>query len=220
MTKLTDTQIKVLTSALGRADGMVIRPEALNRTAVVKVAAKLLDQALVQEVPAKLGTPIWRMDDDGRAFSLKILKAGRVIVQAPGAGPKSAAEKPVAAMAVARPSAAAATKAEPAELTIAVGQCKSGSKREMVLALLQRQGGATIGDLMTATGWLPHTTRAALSGLRKRNLVLERFRDEELTTRYRIVDGTNAAIPGASDLRAEQAGAAATGGAPSTCAAG
>jgi DNA-binding MarR family transcriptional regulator len=37
-----------------------------------------------------------------------------------------------------------------------------------VIELLRRRDGATIGDLTAATGWLAHTTRAALTGLRKR----------------------------------------------------
>jgi len=37
-----------------------------------------------------------------------------------------------------------------------------------VIALLERPGGATLAELVAATGWLPHTTRAALTGLRKR----------------------------------------------------
>lgn len=37
-----------------------------------------------------------------------------------------------------------------------------------VLALLRRDGGATMPELIAATGWLAHTTRAALTGLRKK----------------------------------------------------
>ena len=54
-----------------------------------------------------------------------------------------------------------------------------GSKRALVLALLSREGGATTEALMAATGWLPHTTRAALSGLRKGGLAVTRSRDGE-----------------------------------------
>lgn len=38
--------------------------------------------------------------------------------------------------------------------------------------LLSREGGATLDDLTRATGWLPHTVRAALSGLRKKGHVI------------------------------------------------
>jgi hypothetical protein len=37
-----------------------------------------------------------------------------------------------------------------------------------VIALLEQEQGATLAELIAATGWLPHTTRAALTGLRKK----------------------------------------------------
>ncbi len=45
---------------------------------------------------------------------------------------------------------------------------KPASKSSVVLAMLQRPDGATIAQLVTATDWLPHTTRAALTGLKKK----------------------------------------------------
>ena len=42
-----------------------------------------------------------------------------------------------------------------------------GSKSAAVIALLQREQGATLAEMIEATGWLPHTTRAALTGLKK-----------------------------------------------------
>ena len=45
---------------------------------------------------------------------------------------------------------------------------KPVSKISMVADLLRRKGGATLAELVAATGWLPHTTRAALTGLRKK----------------------------------------------------
>lgn len=42
------------------------------------------------------------------------------------------------------------------------------SKTSQVLELLRRPEGATLAQLVEATGWLPHTTRAALTGLRKK----------------------------------------------------
>ena len=40
-----------------------------------------------------------------------------------------------------------------------------------VVGLLQRDRGATLAEIIAATDWLPHTTRAALTGLRKRGYV-------------------------------------------------
>ena len=45
---------------------------------------------------------------------------------------------------------------------------RGGTKIAQVIALLERPGGATLAELVAATGWLLHTTRAALTGLRKR----------------------------------------------------
>ena len=51
---------------------------------------------------------------------------------------------------------------------------KPASKISMVADLLHCKGGATLADLVAATGWLPHTTRAALTGLRKKGHGIER----------------------------------------------
>ncbi len=45
---------------------------------------------------------------------------------------------------------------------------KRPSKSAAVLAMLQRPEGATLDQLVIATGWLPHTARAALTGLKKK----------------------------------------------------
>lgn len=42
------------------------------------------------------------------------------------------------------------------------------NKSSLVLAMLQRTDGATIAQLVAVTNWLPHTARAALSGLKKK----------------------------------------------------
>ncbi len=41
---------------------------------------------------------------------------------------------------------------------------RDGSKLALMINLLRRADGATIVDLTQATGWLAHTTRAAISG--------------------------------------------------------
>jgi hypothetical protein len=59
------------------------------------------------------------------------------------------------------------------------------SKTATVIALLQRADGATLGDLVAATGWLPHTTRAALTGLRKKGHVIDKTKVDGVSV-YRI----------------------------------
>ena len=54
-----------------------------------------------------------------------------------------------------------------------------------VVKLLRRKNGATIGQIVEATGWQSHTARAALTGLKKKGLTIEREATER-GSRYRI----------------------------------
>ena len=60
------------------------------------------------------------------------------------------------------------------------------TKQALIIGLLQRNEGAALGELVVATGWLPHTTRAALTRLRHAGHALDKSKDEEGTTVYRI----------------------------------
>ena len=51
---------------------------------------------------------------------------------------------------------------------------RDGTKIAKVIGLLQRDDGATLDEVIAATGWLPHTSRAAFTGLRKRGYAIER----------------------------------------------
>ncbi len=60
-------------------------------------------------------------------------------------------------------------------------------KTATVIKLLDRKDGASIAALIEATGWLPHSTRAALTGLRKKGYTIERGKaKDQTTTVYRI----------------------------------
>ena len=64
---------------------------------------------------------------------------------------------------------------------------RSGTKIAQVIDLLQSGDGATLAELVAATGWLPHTTRAALTGLRKRGYAVRIDRtDKARGSVYRI----------------------------------
>ncbi|AZI35213.1 hypothetical protein NT2_35_00020 [Caenibius tardaugens NBRC 16725] len=51
---------------------------------------------------------------------------------------------------------------------------KPATKLTLILTLLESEQGATSAQLMTATGWQPHTIRAALTGLRRKGHVIVR----------------------------------------------
>lgn len=61
---------------------------------------------------------------------------------------------------------------------------KSPTKQRQVLDLLRRAQGAPLTDIVAATGWLPHTARAALTGLKKKGHAIESRRVEKLTTYF------------------------------------
>jgi hypothetical protein len=66
---------------------------------------------------------------------------------------------------------------------------RASSKLGMVLQLLEAPEGAPLARLVAATGWLPHTTRAALTGLRKRGYAVTSEKDtaeRARTSVYRI----------------------------------
>ncbi len=63
---------------------------------------------------------------------------------------------------------------------------KPQTKASLVEGLLLQDVGASLGDLSQATGWLPHTCRAFLSGLRKKGRHLERAKREDGVTIYKL----------------------------------
>jgi hypothetical protein len=64
---------------------------------------------------------------------------------------------------------------------------RAGSKLGRLLGMLSTDKGATLEELTGATGWLPHTARAALTGLRKRGYDVRLVRgDRESAAAYRV----------------------------------
>lgn len=72
----------------------------------------------------------------------------------------------------------------PAEAAATKRETKIGK----VIALLERDEGATLDEMTEATGWQKHTTRAALTGLRKKGREITRDKRGEVTC-YRIAKG-------------------------------
>ena len=60
------------------------------------------------------------------------------------------------------------------------------SKTDQLIELLRRDGGASIEEISEAFGWLPHSSRAKLTGLRKAGQTVERGKQGSVTT-YRLV---------------------------------
>ena len=90
--------------------------------------------------------------------------------------------------ATAKPTAAAAGPAPHDQKMPAADQVqpRRTSKQDQLGALLVRDEGATIEHMTEATGWLPHTVRAALTGLKKKGYVIDSDKVEGIRT-YRAV---------------------------------
>jgi Protein of unknown function (DUF3489) len=183
--KLTDAQLVMMSAAAQRDDRCLAAPETMKGFVASKASAKLLKLRLVREIRAKAAMPVWRRDDAGQAYALK-LTAGGLNAIAVEEAPEQAIE-PIEASQP-RPLSEATIVSDPDNggeqaKTLAP---RAGSKLARVIDLLQRLGGATIPNLTEATGWLPHTTRAALTGLRKRGYAVVRARVGGGDSVYRI----------------------------------
>jgi len=64
-------------------------------------------------------------------------------------------------------------------------QSKKQSKSASVTKMLSRGGGATVAEIVKATGWKEHSSRAFLTGVRKTNKLLKEQRPDGKTA-YRI----------------------------------
>ncbi len=64
---------------------------------------------------------------------------------------------------------------------------RPGTKQALLLTLLTRANGAAMSEMTKATGWQPHSVRAALTGVRKRGYEIERS-VEAGASRYRVIE--------------------------------
>ena len=183
--KLTDAQLVMMSAAAQREDRCLAAPETMKGAVVSKVSAKLVKLGLAREIRAKPGTPVWRRDETGRSFALKLTAAGLKAI-AVDEGSEEAIEPSEASQPQLLPEAKNGVSPDDVGEHAKTAAPRDGSKLALVIDLLRRSDGATIVDLTEATGWLPHTTRAALTGLRKRGYAVIRERIGAGDSVYRI----------------------------------
>lgn len=166
MTQLNDTQLLVLSAASQRPDGLLTPPERLRGAALQIFQRKLVERRLATEQVVGPNDPAWHQTDECGRVGLQISPTG---LSALGLEPEATIIELARA-----PSPDRNLNAAP----------RSGSKIGVVRELLQRPEGASIDEITAATQWLPHTIRAALTGLRKRGHVVELRRGEGNRTAY------------------------------------
>ena len=179
MSKLSDTQAIILSAACQRASGNLLPlPGSLRGGAATKVVAALLARGLAEERTLEATSKadpaldtVWRNLDDGRGVLLVATAAGR---DALGLAPKDAPEAPVEAEGAAEGAAVATPR-----------RTREGTKQALLLDLLGRPEGATIAEIVAATGWQPHTVRGAFAGALKKRLGLV-VTSEKLEGRGRV----------------------------------
>ena len=179
--KLTDAQLVMMSAAAQRKDRCLSAPATIKGAALSNVSAKLAKLGLAREIEARPGAPIWRRNDAGQSYALKLTTAGLKAI-AVDEGPQDAIEPGEAP----QPQAKNDARPDEGDHPVRVAAPRDGSKLALVIELLRRADGAIIVDLTQATGWLPHTTRAALTGLRKRGYAVIRERIGAGDSVYRI----------------------------------
>src|SRR5215211_1090661 len=157
--KLNDTQLVILSSASQREDGFAVLPDGVRAASVKAAVIRLSKLGFLKQVRVKRDQPHWLTDEEGKRIGLKITTAGSAAI---GVGDDGKGEEQPAP----EPKRRGMKAAEPGEAQRETGAPRGGSKRAQIIALMQGVTGATLNDMVGATGWLPHTTRAALTGLR------------------------------------------------------
>ena len=136
---------------------------------------RMIDRGWLQEVDANLrrGEPLWRETGDGHGTTLVVTNAGRlaigiepVVVKTVVAIHENSAETPVTKQPTPR----------------------AGTKQAMLITLLRTPDGATMDEIVAATGWLAHTARGAMSGAlgKKLGLVVTSEKDATRGRVYRL----------------------------------
>lgn len=202
--KLTDTQLVMLSAAAQRDDRCLIPSKNLKGGAAQKVTAKLVAAGFAKEIKAKAGAPVWRRDEEtGQNYALKMTAAGAKAIaidedksasDAADAVPSEVAEEGGSREPMIAIESATRSRTLPETLAASAAQILStprdGTKLALVVEMLNDDQGATLAELVASTGWLPHTTRAALTGLRKRGytVALERSEKKRGSTYFIPVD--------------------------------
>ncbi len=177
MSKLSDTQLVILSAACQRS-GHSVYPLAtkLAGGAAAKVLNSLLGKGLIAEVEAGRDDTVWREDEQRgrltlRATSEAFAALGIEPETTPHGGNTGATEREETERASTAAPGDEAAPTEPASPR--PRKTREGTKQAQLIGMLRQPEGATIAEIVAATGWQAHTVRGAMAGALKKKLGLE-----------------------------------------------
>jgi hypothetical protein len=166
---LTDTQLVLLSAAAQHEARLLLRPDHLSDKAVRSLATTLGRAELVEEIAVRAGQPHWRISDAGDFLALRITTQGLTALGL-DPGEDDLNSEPI----------------QPAKLQAPI-PTRTGHKQAAMLALLGREEGVGIAELVAATGWL-----------RQRGYGLHRAKESDGRAIYRL-DNTSIDTPSLGD---------------------
>lgn len=150
--ELSETQTTILSGACAREDGLVFPVTAnIKGGAVGNVLKSLLKRGLIEEISAADPDTVWRHDEDKGSITLRATPLGYSVL--------GQSEQTLASEIEHGTSPATTFQRRP-------------NKQAMLIEMLEAADGATIAQIVEATGWQPHTVRGAISGTLKKKLNL------------------------------------------------
>src|ERR1700760_3023022 len=137
--KLTDAQLVMMNAAAQRKDRCLSVPATIKCAALSKVGVKLAKLGLAREIGAKPGAPIWRRDDAGEGYALKLTAAGLKVLTLDD-GSRDGIEPGEAP----QPQAKNSARPDEGSHPTGVAAPRDGSKLALVIELLRRADGTTM----------------------------------------------------------------------------
>ena len=176
MTKLTETQTSIMTAGAQRPDNIAMPlPKGLAGAAAKMAVTKMIERGWLQEVDASSsrGEPLWRETGDGHGTTLVVTDAGLLAI---GIEPLVVKTE----VTIHERNADTPIRKSPTP--------RAGTKQAMLITLLRAPDGATMDEIVAATGWLAHTARGAMSGAlgKKLGLVVTSEKDAARGRVYRL----------------------------------